>query len=98
MDYGVQKTRSKKRKEALRNQVTFFSSGAAAMAPPDILDDQSTGESARTTSEVNNKTDFRSKKQRLSNLRKETLSINQDLQKLQPSFPNLNDSTFHSVV
>jgi hypothetical protein len=71
---GIQRARSKKRKEALRNQVTFSSSGAAAMAPPDILDNQSKGKSAITTSEINNTTDFQLKKQRLSKLRKEKLS------------------------
>jgi hypothetical protein len=71
---GVQRTRSKKRKEALRNQVTFSSSGAAAMAPPDILDNQSKGKSAIATSGINNTTDFQLKKQRLSKSRKEKLS------------------------
>jgi hypothetical protein len=71
---GVERTRSKKRKQALRNQVTFPSSDPAAMAPPDNLDNQSKGKSAITTSEINNKTDFQLKKQRLSNLRKGKLS------------------------
>jgi hypothetical protein len=62
---GVHRTRSKKRKEDLRNQVTFSSSGAAAMAPPDILDNQSKGKSAIITSGINNTTDFQLKKQRL---------------------------------
>jgi hypothetical protein len=77
---GVEKTRSKKRKQALRNQVEFSSSDPAAMAPPDNLNNQSKGKSAKSTSKINNKTDFQLKKQRLSDLRKEKLSINQNLQ------------------
>jgi hypothetical protein len=44
------------------------------MAPPDNLNNQSKGKSAKSTSKINNKTDFQLKKQRLSDLRKEKLS------------------------
>jgi hypothetical protein len=71
---GVARTRSKKRKQALRNQVTFSSSDPAAMATPDNRKNQSKGKSAISTSKINNKTDFQLKKQRLSDLRKEKLS------------------------
>jgi hypothetical protein len=71
--YGVESTRSK-RKQALRNQVTFSSSDPATMAPPDNLNNQSKVQSAISISKINNKTDFQSKKQRLSDLRKEKLS------------------------
>jgi hypothetical protein len=72
---GVEKTRSKKQKQALRNQVEFSSSDPAAMAPPDNLNDQSKETSAKLTSKMNNKTNFQLKKQRLSDLRKEKLFI-----------------------
>jgi hypothetical protein len=71
---GVEKTRSKKRKQALRNQVEFSSSDPAAMAPPDNLNNQLNRKSAKSTSKINNKTDFQLKKQRISDLRKEKLS------------------------
>jgi hypothetical protein len=70
---GVEKTWSKKQKQALRNQVEFPSSNPAAMAPPDNLNNQSKGKSAKLTSKIKNKTDFQFKKQRLSDLRKEKL-------------------------
>jgi hypothetical protein len=71
---GAEKTRSKKQKQALRNQIEFPSSDPAAMAPPDSLNNQSKGKSAKPTSKINNETDFQLKKQRLSDLRKEKLS------------------------
>jgi hypothetical protein len=40
---GIERTRSKKRKQALRSQLTFSSSDPAAMAPPDNLNYQSKG-------------------------------------------------------
>jgi hypothetical protein len=43
---GVERTRSKKRKQALRNQVTFSSSDPPAIAPPNNLNNQSKGKSA----------------------------------------------------
>jgi hypothetical protein len=70
---GVEKTWSKKRKQALRNQEEFSSSDTAAMAPPDNLNNQSKEKSAKLTFKMNNKTDFQLKKQRLSDLRKENL-------------------------
>jgi hypothetical protein len=71
---GVEKIRSKKLKQALRNQVTFSSSDPAAMAPPDNLNNQPKGKSAISTSKINNKTDFQFNKQRLSVLHKEKVS------------------------
>jgi hypothetical protein len=71
---GVERTRSKKQKQALKNQVEFSSSDPAAMAPPDNLNNQSKGESAISDSKINNKTDFQLKKKGLSDLRKGKLS------------------------
>jgi hypothetical protein len=72
---GVERTRSKKRKQALRNQVTFSSLDLPAMAPPDNLINRSKGKSVATsTSKIKNKTDFPLKKQRLLDLRKEKFS------------------------
>jgi hypothetical protein len=71
---GVEKTRSKKRKQALRNQVEFSLSGLAVMAPSDNLNNQSKGKSAKSTSKINKKTDFELKKQKLSDLRKGKIS------------------------
>jgi hypothetical protein len=83
---GVERTRSKKRKKALRNQVTFTSSDPPAMVPPDRVNtEQSKGNSAISTSRINNKTDFQLKKN----------SLNENLQKSQLSFPNLNASKPH---
>jgi hypothetical protein len=69
-----EKTRSKKRKQALRNQVEFSLSDPAAMAPPDNLNNQTKGKSAKSTFKIKNKTDFQLKKQRISDLRKKKLS------------------------
>jgi hypothetical protein len=44
--YGVERTWSKKRKQAFRYQVTFSSSDPGAMATPDNLNNQSKGKSA----------------------------------------------------
>jgi hypothetical protein len=66
------------------------------MAPSDNLNNQSKGKSARSTSKINNKTDFQFKKQRLSDLRKEKLSKPKTAtQKSRPSFSNLNETKFH---
>jgi hypothetical protein len=71
---GTERTRSKKQKQALKNQVEYSSSDPAAMAPPDNLNNQTKGRSAILTSRINNKTDFHLKKQRLSDLRKGNIS------------------------
>jgi hypothetical protein len=92
----VQKTRSKKQKQALRNQVTFSSLDPPAMAPPDNLINRSKGKSVATsTPKIKNKTDFHLKKQGSQIFVKKN-SLN--LQKLQLSFPNLNDSKSHSSL
>jgi hypothetical protein len=94
---GVEKTRSKKRKQALRNQVEFSSSDPAAMAPPDNLNNQSKGRSAKSTSKINNKNRLPIKETKALRffVKKNSLKQSLQLQKSQPSFPNLNESKFH---
>jgi hypothetical protein len=70
----VEKTRSKKRKQALQNQITFSSSDTTAMVPPNNFNNQSKGKSAILTSKSNNETDLQINKQRLSDLHKKNLS------------------------
>jgi hypothetical protein len=72
---GVERTRSKKQKQALRNQVTFSSLDPPAMVSPDNFINRSKGKSVATSSsKIKNRTDFHLKKQRLSDLRKEKFS------------------------
>jgi hypothetical protein len=65
------------------------------MAPPDNLNYQSKGKSAISTSKTIKVTDFQSKKQRLSDLRKKKVSETKPAKVIQPSFPNLNNSKSH---
>jgi hypothetical protein len=71
---GVERTRSKKQKQAFRNQVTFSSADPAAVAPPNYINNQLKGKSAISTSKINNKTDFQFNKQTLRDPHKGKIS------------------------
>jgi hypothetical protein len=71
---GVERTRSKKRKQAFKNQVTLSSADPAAVAPPNYINNQLKGKSAISTSKINNKTDFQLNKQTLRDPHKGKIS------------------------